>query len=494
MRLDASQHLRLEQQMRLVPRIIQAMEILQLPMMALQERIEAELQSNPVLEMRPDDPLADAAGEQPAATHEAERGERDLVVKESGSEDDFGRLADFVDEFGDGEFGDPSPAPRHTGERDPKLDAMNNTPAPVQTLCDYLLEQWMFVEADEPTRQAGRLIINNIDDDGYLRTPLEELSASAETPATVEQLRAALKLVQGLEPVGVGARDLRECLLLQLSAESAAGADVALQTELVSRYLADIENNRLPHIARRLGRPVEQIAAAIADLARLNPRPGRLVGRSSAPLIVPDVVVDVDDAGNIVATMTRGNSPRLYISRDYRRMARDRGVDRQARQFLRDKMRSAQWLMGAIEQRRDTVRRVTEEVFKVQREFLEHGAEALRPLPMADVARKVGVHVATVSRAVSGKYVQTARGIFPLRMFFSAGTTTAQGQDVSWDAVKVKLKELIDAEDKSAPLDDEKLAQKLSAAGIKLSRRTVVKYRDQMGIPTARQRKRFGAT
>jgi RNA polymerase sigma-54 factor len=493
MRLETSQQLRLSQEMRLSPRIIQAMEILQLPVLALQERIDAELQSNPVLELREGDGAEESADPAAPAEQEPERGERDMVVNERGDhEEDFDRLDRFVEEYGQDALAESartggSPA----GERDRKLDAMANTPAPAQSLSDYLLEQWAFVEAPPAVKPAGTALIAAIEEDGYLRTPLAEVASACEPPADVKDLEAALPLVQALDPIGVGARDLRECLLLQLSAEEAAGASLTLEKELVRRFLGDIEMNRLPLIARRTGKTVEAVKAAIENLSRLNPRPGLLVGSSAAPVIRPDVIVDVDEHGRVVITMPDGDLPRLYISGTYRRLVRDRAADRQTRRFVRDNLRAAQWLIEAIRQRRQTVRRVVEEVFAVQREFLDSGPEALRPLPMAVVAQKVGVHVATVSRAVAGKYVQTPRGIYPLRMFFSGGKTREGGGEVAWDAIKVKLKELIDAEDKSDPLGDDALVEALRKAGIDIARRTVAKYRSILKIPPRLRRRRF---
>ena len=479
--------------MKLAPRIIQAMEILQLPMMALQERIDTELESNPVLELK--DPGVDEQA--PPAVDESydDRGETPLVVDDAnGHQDDFKRLAEFTDEYGpdvaqpDGPYRSPR---SYAGERDAKMDAMANAPAHGESLNDHLLKQWVFVEADDAIKAAGLLIINFIDDDGYLRTPLEEMPGRTNEPVTVEQLNLALPCVQQLDPVGVGARDLVECLLLQLQVETAAGRDMSVETEIVSRFLRDVEMNRLPQIAKRTGRTVEEIKTAIENISHLNPFPGRLIGGRTVPVISPDAIVEIDDDGELVVTMSDGNSPALTISSSYRKLAKNREVQRDARTFLQKNIRSAQWLIGAIMQRRDTVRRVIEEVFAVQRDFLESGPEALKPLPMVDIAAKVGVHVATVSRAVSGKYVQTPRGIFPLRMFFSGGTTTAEGNDVSWDAVRVKLQEIVDNEDKSKPLNDDKLAEAMTKNGIKIARRTVAKYRGLMDIPPARKRKQY---
>ncbi len=479
--------------MKLAPRIIQAMEILQLPMMALQERIASELESNPVLELHT--PGVDEEAPPARVEESPERGEQEMIVDESsGNSDDFERLANFDEEFAaDLARSDtpPRPKPALPGERDRKMDAMANTAAPEMSLNEYLAEQWRFVEASDEVRAAGEHVINYIDADGYLRTPVEQIHTEADEPIETEILTQAIKLVQMLEPIGVGARDLQECLLLQLALEQQAGRDVALEIEIVTHFLRDIEMNRLPAIAKRTGKQIEDIKAAIENISHLNPRPGSLIGERIVPGITPDVIVNVTDDGGIVVSMPDGNSPRLYISKSYRKMARNRETDRKAKQFLRRNIRSAEWVMSAIEQRLDTVRRVTGEVFHVQREFIESGVEALKPLPMADIANKVGVHVATVSRAVSGKYVQTPRGIFPLRMFFSGGTRTDQGQDVSWDAVKAKLKEIIGGEDKSKPLNDDALVIAMKDVGIDIARRTVAKYRNLMNIPPARKRREY---
>jgi RNA polymerase sigma-54 factor len=417
-----------------------------------------------------------------------------MVVQDAGGhEEDFDRLDRFVEEYGadaGGEGGRGGGS--FVGERDRKLDAMANAPAPAQSLTDYLLEQWAFVEAPPEVKAAGAHLIPYVTEDGYLRTPLEEIAAAAQPPLPPEMLEKALRLVHGLDPIGVGARDLKECLLLQLAAEEAAGANVALEKAIVQNHLEDVEMNRLPAVARRTGSTVEAVKRAMEGLSRLNPRPGLLVGPSSAPVIKPDILVEVDDHGQVVITMPESDTPRLYISGTYRKLVRDRAADSGTRQFVRRNLRAAQWLIDAIRQRQQTVRRVAEEVFAVQRDFLESGPEALRPLPMADVARKVGVHVATVSRAAAGKYVQTPRGIYPLRMFFASGKAReGGGGDVAWGAIKVKLKELIEAEDKSKPLGDDELVEGLRRHGLVIARRTVAKYRKVLQIPPRLRRKQF---
>jgi RNA polymerase sigma-54 factor len=495
MKFAQTQQLKLAQQMKLSPRILQAMEILQLPVLQLQERIEAELESNPVLEL--DDGLAQSEmsdetwDESDGATETA--GEQELVVDAQGdSQDDFERLDEFVDEYRqemDDYEPDPRPPAATVSDEDPKLSAFANTPARTESLNDHLREQWAFMDVGPALDQAGKRIIDEIEEDGYFRTPLESL-VTEEDGQTLSVLAEALKRVQTLDPIGVGARDLRECLLIQLSAESEAGRDVTLEIQLVDHFLREIEMNHLPAIARKLDRDIEEIKTGIENLSHLNPRPGHLIGGSTAPGIRPDVVVELQE-GVPVVMMPDGDTPMLRISPEYQEMAKDKKADKQTRQFVRENVRSAQWLISAVDQRRATLAQVTQAVFDVQVPFLSDGPEALRPLPMSQVAEVVGIHVATVSRAVAGKYVQTPRGIFPLRMFFSGGTTSDDGQDVAWEAVKARLQEIVDNEDKSKPLSDDRLSEELATHGLSIARRTVAKYRGLLDIPPARKRREY---
>lgn len=487
----------------LTPRMIQSMEILQLPLMALEERIAQELEGNPVLELREpggDGPVAEADGdEQPTGEFSDE--EQPMVVKEdSDGVEDFARLEKLAEYLENEEFHSNAatgPSRRvDDGERDRKLDAMANTAARSQNLTEHLLGQWRFVDCTEPVRRAGEAIIRYIDDEGYLRTPLEQIQTESRDPLAIEDLRQALKLVQTLEPSGVGARDLAECLLIQLDAleeqGAAEGHDLELERKLIREHVKDLELNRYPQISRKLGREISEIQAAVRRLGRLHPRPGKQISVSEAQPITPDAVIYLDeDTGKYEVRMNNERAPSLRISGMYRRMLKDRACDRKTREFLGNNVRNARWLIESIQQRDNTILRVIRAVVEHQRDFFEHGPEHLRPLPMTQVADQLGIHVATVSRAVSEKWVQTPRGIYPLRRFFSGGTTSADGEDMSWDAVKEKLRMLVEQEDKHNPLNDDELVAKLKEQGIDLARRTVAKYRKILNIASARQRRQF---
>jgi RNA polymerase sigma-54 factor len=506
MELSQSTSMRMEQRQLLTPRMIQSMEILQLPLMALEERIEQEMQSNPTLEYREGDPDAEAIPTPELAqggNDNQSEAEQALVVKENNDADDFDRLTKISEYLENEEFATNTgtsyrQASSYDGERDSKLDAMNNTAARGITLTDYLLEQWMFIEAPPAVKDAGERIINYIDGEGYLRIDLETIQReSSKKPVTLEDLHAALKLVRKLEPAGVGARDLRDCLLLQLDAledddEFVDEHDIDLQRVIVRDHLKDLEMNRYPQISKKLGRSIEEIKAAVKGLGRLHPHPGKEIAVDEAHAITPDAVIYYDeDTDKYEIKMTHDPAPNLYISGMYRKMLKDRTVPKPTREFLANNVRNARWLIESIEQRRSTIQRVIRAVVDAQRDFFDKGPEFLRPLPMISVADQLGIHVATVSRAVSEKWIQTPRGIFPLRRFFSGGTTSAEGEDMSWDAVKEKLKTIIAEEDKNNPLNDDEIVDKLKALGIELARRTVAKYRKILNIPTARQRREF---
>jgi RNA polymerase sigma-54 factor len=509
MQLSQSTSMRMDQRQMLTPRMIQSMEILQLPLMALEERIEQELINNPVLEMHEKElkPGSAASAAEQEIQAEYNEGEKVLSLKEDGSAD-FDRLARISDYFENEEFSTNGSSSSfrqssYDGERDKKLDAMNNTASRGVSLQEHLLGEWAFVDCAPAVRKAGEAIISNLDGDGYLRRdgqllPLDEIARESKTPIALPDLEAALRLVQTLEPAGVGARNLRECLLIQLDAladaddDSGDGHDFELERALITDHLKDLEMNRYPQISKKLGRPIEELKAAVKKLATLHPHPGKQVGGEDAPPIIPDAIIYYDeDTDKYEIEMTHEPAENLHISGMWRKFLKDKKGDKPTREFLSNNVRNARWLIESIEQRKSTIMRVIRAVVDAQREFFDKGPEYLRPLPMILVADQLGIHVATVSRAVSEKWIQTPRGVFLLRRFFSGGTQNAEGEDMSWDAVKEKLKAIIGDEDKDNPLNDDEIVDKLKEQGIELARRTVAKYRKILNIPTARQRRQF---
>lgn len=522
MRIDAGQHLRMSQQMKLAPRMIQSMEILQMPMAALEERIEQELASNPTLELRESGSDRDEVrAELIQAERDNREGERPLVVGEEATgtatadpdgggkaADDFERLTNLVEEYGDA-WGDNAYDSDYDfgrrgslagdGERDRKLDALANTAARGMSLYDQLMDQWRMVETAPNTWRAGEYLIGFIDADGYIRTDEQTLLSQLPQGLSKHDLHAAWDLLRTtLEPPGLGAKDLRECLLLQIDAKERSAAaegedvDLSLERTLVDEHLKDIEANRLPKIAKAVDRTVEEVKQAILNLRQFQPHPGRLLASDSPRTINPDAIVEYDEENDTyTARLTNNRIPSLSINPAYKRMLKNGAVDKRTKDFVGTNLRSARWLLDAIRQRHSTLLRVINVVLQAQRDYFDQGPQALKPLPMTLVADQLGIHVATVSRAVNEKYLQTPRGIVPLRMFFSGGTETESGDAMSWAAVQAKLEEIIKAEDKSNPKSDDELVDELKKAGIDIARRTVAKYRKQLNIPPARQRKEY---
>ncbi len=490
MKFGMEAQMRIEQQMRLAPRMIQSMEILQLPILALQERIEQELNSNPVLEMEePSNPEDAGPADQQS---QDDIGEKDLVVDTDNNKvKDFERLDglddDYDDYMGRGEVFRRRTSP---DEPDKKLEAINNTAAPPQSLHEHLTEQWQMVEASDGVKKAGSTIIDYIDERGYLTVRLEQLHNKDKADFTIDDLKQALQLVQKLEPPGVGARDLRECLLIQMAQ---SGEDMSFEQHLVSEHMDDLLENRLPDIARKMKCSVEEINRAIERIAKLDTSPGLQIGIDRNNPITADVIVEyLDDSDDYSVRLADSDLPTLRVNNYYMKMAKDAKVNEKTKQFLQNNIRSAQWIIDAIEQRKNTLLKVARSIVKYQREFFDKGQLYLKPLPMSKIADEVGVHLATVSRAVAGKYVQCGWGILPLRKFFSGGTEDTEGGEHSWEAIRAKLQQIIDAEDKCKPLSDDEIRKKLAEAGISnLARRTIAKYRKLLKIPTARFRKKY---
>ena len=491
MRLSFGQEMRMAQKQILAPRMIQSMEILQLPIMELQERIEEELVENPCLEASEED--ADLP-EEPVETVNSDKPTMDdkpLVVDENKDNvDDFERLVNLNEEFPDTyeERSRPSSS-RIEEEGDRKLDAMANMVARPQSLQDYLHDQLGWFDISPELRQMCDRIIYNLDPNGYLQGRLEDLIEPDAPPQQLALAHKALAAVQKLDPPGVAARDLRECLLMQLT----PGMPHCDQLKtIIGNHLEDVAENRLPLIAKKTGYSIALIKEVIDEIQhKLNPKPGKDFGEAFVPNVTPDVFVDQDDKGKYVVRLEDGRMPSLFISPQYRRLLMDPTTDAATREYIKRKINSAQWLIESIEQRRSTVTRVSQAIVDHQTEFLNKGPEFIEPLKMQQIADKVGVHVTTVSRAVDDKWIQTPRGIFLLKRFFVGGTVSADGEEVAWDAVRIKLHELVDSEDKKKPLSDDQLVVEMARHGLTVARRTVTKYRKAMKIPSSRQRREW---
>lgn len=494
MRLSLGLEAKQIQVQKLAPRMIQSMEILQLPVMALQERIEQEMNENPVLEMAEQEPdfpePVDEEDDRPANPDAPAETEKEMVVDEdSDNAEDFERLVDLDREVP--EFFDERPrvsSNRVQEESDRKHDAMANLEARPESLNDYLLHQLAEMDLDAEMAEMCERIISTLDarDGGYFRGNLRDLLPADATEDQLELAENALEIVQHLDPPGIAARDLRECLLNQLTPDMPYYDEMY---RLISSHLNDLRDNRLPAIQKATGYSIERIQQAWNQLRKLNPKPGAIFADSTVPTVTPDVRVERAEDGSYKVVIEDDWTPELRISDYYRRRLASGQATPQEKEFLKKKINAAQWLIESIEQRRNTLARVAQAIVDYQQKFLDEGPEHIVPLKMQQIADKVGVHVTTVSRAVDDKWIQTPRGIFPLRRFFVGGTRTEDGEDVAWDTIRLKLQEVIDQEDKSKPYSDDELVDELAKRGLKVARRTVTKYRQKMGIPSSRQRR-----
>ncbi|WP_437223893.1 RNA polymerase factor sigma-54 [Planctomicrobium sp. SH661] len=489
MHLNVSQQMRMSQQMKLAPRMIQSMEILQLPLMALQERIDQELAENVVLE-QVTNRKEEYKQEQPQAELEPPRMEIDRreMVTDDNNASDFERLLEISKEWPDDNYtsGSRPSSNRIEEEGDRQNDVMANCENRPETLHDHLLEQF-HCDAPEHLRAFGDYLIHNLDANGRLQSSLAELAQVFGANITHEDAEQTIKLVQRLDPPGVGARDLKECLLLQITPETPLGE---MMSTLISDHLDDVLQNRLPLIERKTGYTLDAIKAAIEQMRTLEPYPGRIFDAPRIQTVTPDLKVEKNEAGEYKVELIDEYIPQLRINRRYIRML-EGNPDAATKEFIKRKIESAKWLIDSIEQRYNTLRRVAQAIVDEQTEFLDQGPEFIKPLKMQDIADVVGVHVTTVSRAVDDKFIATPRGIFPLKRFFGGGTKTADGEDVAWENIRLKLKEIVDKEDKSDPLSDDALVMELSKHGFNLARRTVTKYRKAMNIPSSRQRREY---
>ena len=477
------QHLRMEQ--RLTPQMIQSMAILQKPITDLEAFIESELESNAALER-----VEPQAGEGETTESSAGNGQEGPAASDAV---DFARLDRWTRDF-DPESSDipPSKARRlaRSGGHDAKMGAMANTAGREIGLHEHLLEQWLFADVEGEARRAGVAIIDHLDPDGYLRVQLEEVAENVRPPVSVEILKGTLPAVQKLEPAGIGARDMAECLLLQLDA---LPGDNELERTLVKNHLSDIAQNRLPAIADKTGCSIGEINAALSAMkSSICLHPGYLVGDRSVPVIRPDVIVEyAETGGGLTVRLTWGNAPALQIREEVAAMAKTKDNGRETRDFARKHVEEATTLIDAVKFRQSRMLDVSRAIVERQRDFFDVGPDGLQVLRMGDLAEQLGCDPSTISRTVAEKYMQTPRGIYPMRYFFTGGTETGAGETVVWDRVKTRVKELTENEDHTAPLNDDQIAKLLDEEGIQISRRTVAKYRRQLDIPHARQRRKY---
>jgi len=446
-------------QQTLSPQMQQSLHVLQIPLMELRQLIVAEMQTNPVLE-------------------EGDR-ENSSEAPEPATEND--RLDDEWTEY----FAQRATAEPWTAEAQDRRQHFFDSQTRAPTLQQHLLEQLEGSEFDEETRETARIVIGNIDDQGYLRATAEDISVQANCSSDVAA--KAIEAVQGFEPAGVAARDLAECLLLQLRRQ---GRQYSLESRIAQHYLDELGRRKLPEIAKRLRVPLDDVQEAAEAISRLEPRPGRPFSSEEEQTIIPDVVVERDGDSYTVA-LNDDEVPRLRIGDNYKDMLSQSSGSREVRDYLRDKIRGGRFFIKCIQQRQHTLLHIAREIVERQREFFDQGPSYLRPMTMSQVAQTVGVHETTVSRAVSGKYMATPRGLFEMKYFFTSGYKTAEGDSVSNESVRQAITEIVKGEDPRKPLSDQDIVKTLAERGLPIARRTVAKYREQLNILPSHLRKSF---
>ena len=463
---------KLAQKLILTPSLQQAIKLLPMSTLELSELLNQEMVENPMLEEIPtdDQQSADAAPEKP---------EEKPPDKEKGDTWDD---QDYEYFFGD--YLDDGYRPR-TPMEVKELPPIENTLSSSASLSDHLLWQ-LSMQTDEPTiRTIGEAIIGNLNDDGYLVATVSELAAMG--PWRTEDVERALALVQRFDPIGVASRDLQECLLLQIQHLGLAGT---LPERIVADHMRLLQNHQVPELARKLGATIEELKEHIELIRHLDPKPGSRHNPSQSQYVIPDMyIVKVEE--QYVALLNEDGLPQLRISPVYRRFLDKTASENtdETRAYVKDKYRSALWLIKSVEQRQKTIHKVATSIINFQRDFLDHGIEYLRPLVLRDVANDIGMHESTVSRVVTNKYMHTPQGVFEMKYFFHSGIASSYGEAVSSVTIKQRIRKIIDQEDVRKPLIDSKIVSILQREGLELARRTIAKYREELKIPTSNQRK-----
>ncbi len=463
---------RMSQRLVLTPSLQQAIKLLPLTTLELADVLEQEVMENPLLEEAP----PEAPGPDEATAEDAPAEER----KDSLDEIDVDKF--FEDYIEDSYESRPMPS-----SDIPEAPPIENTLVESPDLYDHLLWQLRMTAADELIQEIGVCIIENLDEDGLLRATDEEIANLGPYPPA--DVARALALVQSLDPPGVAARDLQECLRLQLRRSGLADS----MTDVIVRdHMKHLQNHQYGEITRALGLGPDEIAAHLEIIRHLDPKPGARYSPTRSNYVVPDVYV-VKEGDDYKVALNDDSLPRLRISPTYKRMLDNKEPGSEAtRDYVKDKLRSALWLLKSVDQRQRTIFRVSESIVRHQRAFLDHGLEQLRPLVLRDVANDIGMHESTVSRVVANKYMHTPRGVYELRFFFHSGITSTVGEAVSSVTIKDKIRRMIEAEDQARPLSDSRIAELLSREGLKLARRTVAKYREEIRLPPSNLRRSVG--
>jgi RNA polymerase sigma-54 factor len=474
--LQPKLHLRVAQKQILTPGLVQMVSVLALNRLELREMINQEIMANPVLEELPEEGVTAES-----YTDEAFLKKETETVPETPASNPF-------DEFDFGSFftqyldtgAERAAGGEHEEIERPSFDKFLSSPA---SLTDHLAWQLSVSICTETVREIAEAIVGNLDENGYLTATLEEIAQSG--PFSMEDVEEGLTMVQEFDPPGVGARDLRECLLLQLKVLDPQNT---LAREIISDHLQLLQNNQLKEVSRAANRPIEQVKHAVDVIKRLDPKPGLRYNKTEPRLVEPDVQFRKVD-GEWQVFMNDDDLPQLRLNPTYRRLLARDAADREVRNYVKERFTAAIQLMKNIEQRKHTILRVCQSILRRQSDYLDYGPDQLKPMMIKEVAEEIGVHPSTVSRAVASKYVHTPQGVLELRSFFSESVNGPQGAEMSLLSLKRRVKQMIEEEDTAHPLTDEQITKKLSDEGIHVTRRTVAKYREDLRIPSTHRRR-----
>ncbi len=465
-----SQRPELKQTQKLAPQMQQSLQILQAPTVELRTLVQQELAENPVLE----DETADISLE-----------DQKLGDEDDGFDEEFSQLSQMDEEWRE-YLAQTRKSSQRSGADEEKRQFMFDSLVRPVTLQEHLLEQLSAEGVEEPIRGYAEMLIGNLDENGFLQVGVEDLSLNNQIP--LEDLVQAKCVIQAFEPAGVGAETLGECLIAQLER---AGKPFGLEFRIISEHLDDLAKRRFPQIARKLDVTPEEVSQAADVIGRLDPKPGRMFESGDNRYITPDVYVEIDEDGNYQVRLNNEQIPRLRISNTYKDMMAEKGDRRDVRSYIKDKIRSGRNLIQSIQQRQDTIRRIAEEIIDRQTDFFDKGRAHLHPMNMAQVAEAVGVHETTVSRAIAGKFISTPQGVLDMKFFFTTGYQTESGESIANTCVKDAIAEIVAAEDPKKPLSDQAIVRALDERGLKIARRTVAKYREELDILPSHMRKSY---